>query len=296
MGFIYKIENIINHKIYIGQTTKKNPEKRFKEHIYKAFSSPNTFLHEAIRKHGVENFTFSVIEEVENKDLNEREMYWISYYDSYNKGYNMTLGGNTLKREKYCKVSDETILECYFGQAEQNGSKTAKLLDISEDTVYRRLKEYHIFARTKQEIAIENNKQFYKPIWQVDINTFQIVKEWKSVSEAKKVLRFKADALEARKVKVSKGYLWCYANEESYNLLISRVKDADLRRNLQYQYQIQQIDKNTNEVINTYSSIREATKALGKTRVSPISLAINGHQEIAHGYKWKKIIINQAPV
>lgn len=293
MGFIYKIENIINHKIYIGQTIKKNPEKRFKEHIYKAFSSPNTFLHEAIRKYGVKNFIFSVIEEVENKDLNEREMYWVSYYDSYNKGYNMTLGGNTMKkREKYCKVSDETILACYFGQAKQNGSKTAKLLDISEDTVYRRLEEYHITARTREQIAIENNKQFYKPIWQVDINTFQVVKEWKSISEAKNVFHFNASALEAQKRKVSQGYLWCYANEESYNLLISRVKNADLRYNLQYQYQIQQIDKDTNEIINTYSSIREATKALEKTRVSPISLAINGHQETAHGYKWKKVIIN----
>ena len=51
-------------------------------------------LYWAIAKYGKDNFTIEQIEEVENDFLGEREMYWIHYYDSYNNGYNATLGGD----------------------------------------------------------------------------------------------------------------------------------------------------------------------------------------------------------
>ena len=55
----------------------------------------NTNLYQAMRKYGIENFSFEVIEECLPEELNEREIYWIDYYDSFNKekGYNMTPGG-----------------------------------------------------------------------------------------------------------------------------------------------------------------------------------------------------------
>lgn len=96
---IYKFENKINHRIYIGQS--KNIERRYKDHLNRAknnhqgnseFNSP---LHCAIRKYGIENFNFSIVEECSEKELNEKEKYWISYYDSYNNGYNCTSGGDS---------------------------------------------------------------------------------------------------------------------------------------------------------------------------------------------------------
>lgn len=87
--WIYKITNKINGKIYIGQS--KNPKKRFQQHIKdeKVTSS----IHNAIKKYGVENFTFEIIEgPISNH--NEREIYWIDYYNSYSKGYNQTIGGD----------------------------------------------------------------------------------------------------------------------------------------------------------------------------------------------------------
>lgn len=91
---IYKIENKINHKIYIGQST--HIYDRWKYH--KAIHHWDTKypLYKAFYKYGILNFDFSIIEQVEpNKQkLNEREIYWISYYDSYNKGYNNTKGGD----------------------------------------------------------------------------------------------------------------------------------------------------------------------------------------------------------
>jgi len=50
-------------------------------------------LYKAFNKYGIENFTFEEIEQVDNSILDEREKYWIEYYDSYFNGYNSTLGG-----------------------------------------------------------------------------------------------------------------------------------------------------------------------------------------------------------
>ena len=88
---IYKITNTINGKCYIGQTT--DPKRRFQEHKAKGYGTDeNKILYYAFDKYGIENFTFEVIEsDIEN--YNEREKYWIRYYDSFENGYNMTPGG-----------------------------------------------------------------------------------------------------------------------------------------------------------------------------------------------------------
>lgn len=52
-------------------------------------------LYQAFKKYGLENFTFEEIEEVPQDKLDEREKYWINYYDSYKNGYNSTLGGRS---------------------------------------------------------------------------------------------------------------------------------------------------------------------------------------------------------
>ena len=94
MGYIYKITNKVNDKIYIGQTV-KTVEKRFQQH--KNNSNKTYFsqivLYRAFNKYGIENFICEEIEEVPNELLDEREKYWINYYDSYFNGYNSTLGG-----------------------------------------------------------------------------------------------------------------------------------------------------------------------------------------------------------
>lgn len=88
---IYKITNLINGKCYIGQTT--NSKRRFSEHRAKGYGSENNkVLYYAFDKYGLNNFSFEVIEEqIEN--YNEREKYWIRYYDSFENGYNQTEGG-----------------------------------------------------------------------------------------------------------------------------------------------------------------------------------------------------------
>lgn len=90
MTGIYLITNKVNGKKYVGQSI--DIEKRWKDHIRDSKKSEYT-IHKAIRKYGVENFEFSVLEECPVDKLDEREIYWISELDTYNNGYNMTLGG-----------------------------------------------------------------------------------------------------------------------------------------------------------------------------------------------------------
>ena len=86
---IYKIENNINHMIYIGQSI--DIENRFIQHKN---NKNNYDIHVALREYGIENFSFDIIELCSKKELNEREIYWISYYNCQKpNGYNCTPGG-----------------------------------------------------------------------------------------------------------------------------------------------------------------------------------------------------------
>ena len=98
---IYKITNLINGKIYVGQTT-KTIDQRFKEHC--KTTSGCRALKNAIKKYGSGNFSIEIVEECDNlDDLNVREKYWIKIYNSLvPNGYNIQTGGENHT------VTDET--------------------------------------------------------------------------------------------------------------------------------------------------------------------------------------------
>jgi len=92
MRHIYTFKNLINGKVYVGQT--KHPKRRQKEHLKCANEGSEGRLYWAIRKYGKENFLFEVIEECEDDITNQREEFWISHFDSFENGYNSTTGGD----------------------------------------------------------------------------------------------------------------------------------------------------------------------------------------------------------
>ena len=99
--WVYKITNILNNKVYIGQSIRP-VEERFKRHINDAMNGTlDTHFARAIRKYGAENFRIEIIDEASNQDeLNSKEQFWIREYDAVNSGYNETdalykCGGNT---------------------------------------------------------------------------------------------------------------------------------------------------------------------------------------------------------
>lgn len=110
MGFIYKITNQINKKIYIGKTI-FSITHRFNQHLWESFNSKcsgyNFILHKAIQKYGKENFSFKIIELCSQEQLNTQEIYYIEKFNTYfGDGYNCTQGGqdcghNLLKKKSH---------------------------------------------------------------------------------------------------------------------------------------------------------------------------------------------------
>lgn len=94
LGKIYLITNSVNDKVYVGQTI-QSLKKRFNGHCCysKTDKSVNMYIKRAIHKYGRDKFTIHLIEECPIELLNDREKYWISFYNSYKDGYNLTLGG-----------------------------------------------------------------------------------------------------------------------------------------------------------------------------------------------------------
>lgn len=122
---IYKITNKLNGHSYIGLS--KNIEKRFLDHKTKAFGSNRKddvkkVLYQAIRKYGLENFSFDIIEECDEESLKRREIYWIAYYNTYldKNNYNLTPGGdmpskNTIhigEDHGMAKLTEEDVIYC----------------------------------------------------------------------------------------------------------------------------------------------------------------------------------------
>ena len=121
--WIYKITNVQNNKVYIGQTIRPI-EQRFKRHINDALNNIlDTHFARAIRKYGKENFIIEQIDTAQTQEeLNQKEQYWIQYYNSVNEGYNETdaiskSGGNTYqsKTEEEMKVIKEKIRQTKIG-------------------------------------------------------------------------------------------------------------------------------------------------------------------------------------
>ena len=89
---IYKLTNLLDGKIYIGQA--RDISERWSEHIKKGLGidTNNQILYIAMRKDGPENFTYEVLEECEPAELNDKEKFWITYFKSTEYGYNMKVG------------------------------------------------------------------------------------------------------------------------------------------------------------------------------------------------------------
>lgn len=124
---IYKITNLKNNLAYIGQSVEL--ERRIRSHVR---SWEKSEIDNAIKENGIENFKFEVLEECSKEELNEREIYWISYYNTYFKGYNNTPGGSYV----YCPTKDSITLlsdddirlirECYLSQQYKSGAEVQR--------------------------------------------------------------------------------------------------------------------------------------------------------------------------
>lgn len=136
------IENVVNNKKYVGQSD--NIKRRWKAH-YRELTTNRHYskhLQNAWNKYGENNFNFKIIEYCDIELLNEKESYWISYYDSYKNGYNLTLGGNGLRGYKFSEASKIKMkLNHYDMHGENNPMFGVSLYDVLNEEEIIKWKE-----------------------------------------------------------------------------------------------------------------------------------------------------------
>ena len=131
-GYIYETTNLINGKKYIGQHKSKNFDEKY--------IGSGKYLWNAIRKYGIENFECKIIEECDSREqLNEREIYWISFYNAVKSKnyYNITKGGKYynpyegLNKEDYERACKK-LSESSKGKVNINNGKIERRINPSE--------------------------------------------------------------------------------------------------------------------------------------------------------------------
>ena len=141
IGYIYCIENLVNHKKYIGQTI-VSVESRFAQHIHSANSGVDTYLYRAMRLYGITNFVayeisreFAPTRRELQERLNECEVFYICELGTFNpNGYNMTLGGQafaTPSTRRVAAVSDDGEIVGIYSSI----GNASKMCGISEKCI-----------------------------------------------------------------------------------------------------------------------------------------------------------------
>ena len=143
MYYIYCYTNNINNHKYVGQTS--YPARRKSEHKYVAFTPSseeyNLLFHKKLRQYGEENFSFEILEEIDTNDLDlvdSREAYWIEKLSSHvktGKGYNLTLGGQSLGRHKENTEEKVRLVVKLLGENQLTQKAIAEQVGLSQGTI-----------------------------------------------------------------------------------------------------------------------------------------------------------------
>lgn len=256
-GIIYRVTNLINSKIYIGQTVTSMTTRK-NGHLSNARKNVLDIpFHRAIRKYGEESFVWEIIDVAWNKeDLNKKEKYWIATYDSTNKskGYNATIGG-----------------DAFGGKGEDNFWFGKERTEENKAKISKTLKE------TRRKKGSPRNI----PIVQLSING-EFVAEYKNTIETE----FNKKAINAccrgRQVSCS-GYLWLYKdnyNDEFVKSLVERYQD----RKGGADKSVVSLDLN-GIFVKEYKSIEDAVSEVGGFG-SNITACCRGRQKTYKGYMW----------
>lgn len=152
---IYCIENLVNHKKYIGQSN--NIEYRWKRHKYELSrgSHDNDYLQKSWDKYGQDNFKFYILELCDVSMMDELEVYYIDLYQTINRdnGYNLTSGGGANKQ--YSKEVCDKISQALMGH--EVSPETRK--KVSEHHADVSGEKHPMYGRKHSEEAKEKMRQ-----------------------------------------------------------------------------------------------------------------------------------------
>ena len=165
-GKIYKIIHDIHDKVYVGQTI-KTLAQRFQKHCNYSDDVHHTMaIKKAIHKYGKEHFRILLVEdlgECNQKTLDEREIYWVAFYNGYTKGYNLTKGGQSSGHAQKLSIDEENkLVELY--KAGYSSVKLAEMFKIDKTTVRNYTKRYNISKMNvlEEKVNIEAVKEYIR--------------------------------------------------------------------------------------------------------------------------------------
>lgn len=295
-GYIYLITNKVNNKKYVGQT-QKTIKRRFNDHLSEARNNRGFTLHDAIRKYGEECFCIEEIEKVETNTLNqlvnlldEKEIYWISYYDTYHgEGYNTASGGSfgrSLCEEKWIPVDVYDINGNLLYQfdnyeiASENIGVTSSMICSCCKGKSKTCNGYVIRYRNDpfNKYPIKDNRNYF--VYQFSENR-ELIHIYDSLKETSEITGYPYDNLRAaiKYKRLYNGFYWSktdditeHINKEKYD---NRIK----------------IDKYSlmGKFIGTYDSIVDGGKSIGKGKdtIQGILKCCRGERIYAYNYIWR---------
>ena len=171
MHVIYKI-NFSNGKVYIGQTNDFTARRN--QHLSDAKMNVDYKIYRAMRKYNTTKDDFEIIESnIDSQDLaNEREIYWIAFYDSYHNGYNSTPGGQTGsyclgEKSHFAKLSEEDVINIrrirYTKKYQRSEIWELYKKQISE-SAFGKVWNYESWKHILPELNTEELRTFYRQL------------------------------------------------------------------------------------------------------------------------------------
>lgn len=267
---IYKITNQVNGKVYIGQSI--DIEGRLYEHKYRAYYAKEgvyrSILSKAIYKYGVENFIFEVLEETTVDELDEREIYYIAFFNSIQpNGYNIEAGGRRHKLPSKSVIDKKTCNHC--GGPCSYGSLHCKKCHVK---YYSCIDKTKYLPKSQSQYTRKNlaNKPTKEELYELlKIYSFNKVGEMFDVS---------GNAIKK----------WCklYGIPHLRSEITPRAPKPK-KEKVQSSKPVYKLDLKTEEVIEKYGSCIEAAHSIGVKKSSHICEACSGKLQQAYGFKWR---------
>jgi group I intron endonuclease len=196
-GYIYLITNKINGKQYVGQTA-RDIDTRFAEHCK---NSHNTAIGNAIQKYGYLNFSVQELEKIDLDKLDAREQYWIKYYNTFEEGYNKTIGGDAVRNYPHLLVVEKNLI---IDSIEDFGRLAEQQVGWTADSIQKKVREIvdtdltflHYHFKTvvcNTDISDEDTIRDWIQTLQIRFNgkhiyCFELQKEFETIAECAKYL------------------------------------------------------------------------------------------------------------
>lgn len=313
---IYMIRNKINNKVYIGQTI--DIDNRWMQHRsrLKCENHENKHLQAAYNLYGKDAFEYVLLEECNEDELDEKEIFYIQYYDSYNTGYNKDFGGQGCKGYKH---SEEEILKMRYIQNPKailqldtdlnivnewiSCSHAGKTLGFSargikaccnrinrQKTIggfYWVYKEEYENNTIDWDYYLNINEARPKRVSQFDLH-MNLVKIWNSVYQSKIVGGYDASEVSAvcnHRKRTYKGFVWRFTDEYTEEEYLKDCNTDFTKRPPVGAKEIFRYDLDGN-LLAKYESTIDAVRKTGFSK-SSIQACLYGKQEFSHDSIWK---------